>query len=91
MGFGGMVAIIVMLFAIGMQSPVAAKKFDTIQCSRLDIVDADGNVGIVLGVTDHGGRIDVYEKDGKSNASLNINDDGRVVNTFDKFGNSINR
>lgn len=65
MGFGGMVAIIVMLFAIGMQSPVAAKKFDTIQCSRSDIVDADGNVGMVLGINDHGGRVDVYEKDGK--------------------------
>ncbi len=44
MGFGGMIAIIGMLFAIGMLSSVTAQndKFDTIQCSRLEVVDADG-------------------------------------------------
>lgn len=64
-GVGGMIAIIGMLFAVGMLSSVMAQNynFDTIQCSRLDIVDADGNVGMVLGINDHGGR--VYERDGK--------------------------
>ena len=93
MGFGGMIAIIGMLYAFGMLSSVMAQnnKFDTFQCSRLDIVDADGKVGMVLGINDHGGRVDVYGKDGKSNASLKIDDDDGVVNTFDEFGNSKNR
>ena len=91
MGFGGMIAIIGMLFAIGMQSSVAAKKFDTIQCSRLDIVVADGNVGMVLAINDHGGRVDIYGKDGVSYVPLNVEEAGGVVNTIDKFGNSKNR
>ena len=39
MGFGGIIAIIGMFFAIGMLSCAAVQKdkFDTIQCSRLEI------------------------------------------------------
>lgn len=48
MGFGGMIAIIGMLFAFGMHSSVAAKKFDTIQCSRLEVVDMLGKPVVVL-------------------------------------------
>ncbi len=48
MGFGGMIAIIGMLFAFGMLSAVAAKKFDTIQCSRLEVVNALGKPVVVL-------------------------------------------
>lgn len=41
MGFGGMIAIIGTLFAIGMLSCIAVQKdkFDAIQCSRLEILN----------------------------------------------------
>ena len=41
MGFGGMIAIIGTMFAIGMLSCGAVQKdrFDTIQCSRLEILN----------------------------------------------------
>ena len=50
MGFGGMIAIIGTLFAIGMLSCIAVQKdkFDAIQCSRLEIVDAAGEAMVVL-------------------------------------------
>ena len=50
MGFGGMIAIVGMLFAFGMLSSVTAQRdrFDTIQCSRLKVVDADGRVRVIL-------------------------------------------
>ena len=66
MGFGGMIAIIGMLFAIGMLSSVTAQndKFDTIQCSRLEVVDADGKVRVVLQYYPFLGYVTTYGKDG---------------------------
>ena len=57
MGFGGMIAIIGMLFAFGMLSSVMAQnnKFDTIQCSRLKVVDADGEARVILAFRELGG------------------------------------
>ena len=50
MGFGGMIAIIGMLFGIGLLSSVTAQKdmFDTIQCTRLEVVDEDGMPRVIL-------------------------------------------
>lgn len=53
MGFGGMIAIIGTLFAIGRLSCAAVQKdrFDTIQCSRLEILNKfDVPVLMVLNV-----------------------------------------
>ena len=51
MGFGGMIAIIGTLFAIGMLSCVTVQKdkFDTIQCSRLEILNKFGVPVVIRG------------------------------------------
>lgn len=78
MGFGGMIAIIGMSFAVGMLSSVTAQndKFDTIQCSRLEVVDEKGNSMVALGVTEYGGRVVVMDKDRKSGVTLGIREYG---------------
>lgn len=72
MGVGGMIAIIGMLFGIGMLSPVTAQrdKFDTIQCRSLEIVDEDDNVSVILTNNEHGGTVGVVSKDGRKKAGF---------------------
>ena len=71
-------------------SPVIAQRdnFDTIQCSRLEVVDADGNAGVVLKIAEGGGVVTTLGKDGKSQASLGIAifGPGGVVNVRDVDG-----
>lgn len=88
--FGAVMAIIGMLFGIGMLSPVTAQrdKFGDIQCISFRVVDADGTVGIVLGIDRHGGVVGVRDKDGKSAARLDIGEHGGVVSKHGKDGES---
>ena len=51
-------------------------KFDTIQCHRLEVVDADGKPGVILTVDDDGGRVEVLGKDGKVKAGLGVTEHG---------------
>ena len=78
MGFGGIIAIIGMSFAVGMLSSVTAQndKFDTIQCSRLEVVDGKGNSMVALGVTEYGGCVVGMDKDRKSGVTLGIREYG---------------
>lgn len=72
-------------------SPVTAQgdKFDTIQCSKLEVVDANGVPRVIIDVdekvslsggdfTQHGGRVTVRGKPG-AEASLDIYGDGGRV------------
>ena len=92
MGFGGMIAIIGMLFAIGMLSSVTAQndKFDTIQCSRLEVVDADGKVRVVLQYYPFLGYVTTYGKDGLPQLMLgtDIEEHGGHVIAYGKGGES---
>ncbi len=58
-------------------------KFDTIQCSRLEVVDADGKPLVVLAIGEYGGGVGAYGKDGKSIAGLAISEHGGRVDVFD--------
>lgn len=91
MGFGGVIAIIGMLFAIGMLSSVTAQrdKFGEIECTSLRVVDADGNTKVVLTITETGGRVIVGGKDGESTAAIGINEYGGSVVASGKDGKSV--
>lgn len=88
MGFGGIIAVIGMLFAIGMLTSVTAHndKFDKIQCSRLEVVDADGIPRVILTSDEHGGRVVVYGKDWKKSG---LSDDGGALIATGKDWNSV--
>ena len=60
-------------------------KFGTIECDQLEVVDADGVVGVVLSIGEHGGRIDVV-KDDISKVVLHITEHGGVTAVRDKDG-----
>ena len=68
-------------------SPITAQrdKFGTIQCDQLEVVDADGVVGVVLSIGEHGGRIDVV-KDDISKVVLHITEHGGVAAVRDNDG-----
>ena len=61
------------------------QKFDTIQCSRLEVVDADGVARLILSINEHGGHVGVYGKDGQL-ASLSINERGGHAGVYGKIG-----
>lgn len=88
MGFGGLIAIIGMLFAIGMLSTVTAQsdKFETIQCSRLEVVDAEGTVRVTITTDEQGGVVTAHGKNGHSEASLRVEEDGGRVVAVGKDG-----
>ena len=85
--FGCLCAIIGML-----ASPVRAQydKFDTIQCSRLEIVDAVGQKDVVLGSSEHGGYVHVYGKgeDKKTAVLLLINERGAHIAVTSRYAKS---
>ena len=87
---GGALVAVGMAVAAFVVSPVTAQrdKFDTIQCSRLVVVDADSKMRISLGVDEHGGRVDAYGNDGKSGVILRIEEEGGVVAAHGKDGES---
>ena len=60
MGFGGIIAIIGMLFGIGMVSSSTAQKdkFGEIECSSLRVVDEDGITRVILSTDDRAGYDD---------------------------------
>ena len=65
-GFGCLFTIIGMLL-----SPVTAQKaMETIQCSRLEVVDAEGTVRVTITTDEQGGVVTAYGKNGHSEASL---------------------
>ena len=85
---GGALVVVGMAVAVLLVSPVTAQndKFDTIQCSRLVVVDADGVVGIVLSMGGYGGRVDVLGKDDISKVVLDITEQGGTIALRDKDG-----
>ena len=85
---GGALVAVGMAVAILLVSPVTAQndKYDTIQCSQLEVVDADGVVGIVLSMGGHGGRVDVLGKDDISKVVLDITEQGGTFALRDKDG-----
>ncbi|MDE0184748.1 MAG: hypothetical protein OXP71_04750 [Candidatus Poribacteria bacterium] len=56
-------------------SPVTAQrdKFDTLQCSKLEVVDANGVARVVLKTNENSGDIGVYGEDGDEYVSINSN------------------
>jgi len=85
---GGALVAVGMAVAVLLVSPVTAQtdKYDTIQCSQLEVVDADGVVGIVLSMGGHGGRVDVLGKDDISKVVLDITEQGGTIALRDKDG-----
>ena len=83
MGFGGMIAIVGMLFAFGMLSSVTAQKdkFGDIECTSLRIINANDIARVFLG-TDlfQSGRVSVYGiKEGQSKVEIsNVEHGGHV-------------
>lgn len=61
--FGFLLAVLGMVL-----SPVAAHKdkIGEIECTKLRVVDKDGNTMVELGIKKNGGRISAFGKDGKS-------------------------
>ncbi len=88
MALGSVFTIVGMLFAVGMLSPVTAQndKFDTIQCSRLEVVDADGITRVILTTGESGGWGAAFGKDGKSRVGRAIGEYGGRVDAFGKDG-----
>lgn len=92
MGFGGLIAIIGMLFGIGMLSSVTAQrdKFGAIECTSLRVVDAAGEVGVWLTVDAHGGGVSVHgtewKSGGKAGVLLGISEAGGYVDAYSKEG-----
>ena len=86
MGFGGMIAIIGMLFGIGIVSSGTAQrdKFGDIDCRSLRVVDADGKGAVVIGRD----GVFVNGKGGKYGVSLQIDEHGGLVVVSGKDGES---
>ncbi len=63
-------------------------KFETIQCSRLEIVDAEGTLKVVLGNSEQGGFVTVADNDGELRASVYSDDCGGRVTVFGRKGKS---
>ena len=104
MALGSIFTIIGMLFAIGMLPSVTAQrdKFDTIQCSRLVVVNAAGINEVILDGNEHGGAVVVSGKDGepmvgvgvsgkddKSGAVLDFTEHGSIVVVSGKDGEPV--
>ena len=80
-------------------SPVTAQKdkFDAIQCSRLEVVNSEGKVQVILSTNPldmmHSdvvwigvGRVAVSGKDGKSGARVDVTEQRGLVDVFGKDG-----
>lgn len=81
-GFGSLFTIIGMLFP-----PVTAQKpLDTIQCSKLVVLDAEGTAQVTISTDDQGGIVTAYGKNGHSEASLRAEEDGGRVAVVGKDG-----
>ena len=59
--------------------------FDEIQCTRLTVVDKQGNVAVLLATDEHGGVVGVYGKDGGS-AGMGIGEHSGFVRVHRKDG-----
>ena len=80
--FGLLCAVIGMLL-----SPVTAQKaMETIQCSRLEVVDAEGTVRVTITTDEQGGVVTAHGKNGHSEASLRVEEDGGRVAVVGKDG-----
>ena len=80
--FGLLCAVIGMLL-----SPVTAQKaFETIQCSKLVVLDAEGTARVTISTDDQGGVVTAYGKNGHSEASLRAEEDGGRVAVVGKDG-----
>ncbi len=90
MAVGSVFTIIGMLFAIGLLSSVTAQrdKFGKIECTKLRVVDAEGNKQVILTFDEHGGYVAAYGKDGKSKAGLYNSEYGGLVGAYGKDGKS---
>ena len=81
-GFGSLFTIIGMLL-----SPVTAQKaFETIKCSKLEVLDAEGTARVTIFTDDQGGVVTAYGKEGHSEASLRAEEDGGRVAVVGKDG-----
>ena len=86
---GGALVAVGMVVALLAVPPVTAQrdKLDMIQCSQLEVVDADGVVGIVLSMGEHGGRVDVLGNDDISKVALDVTtEQGGTIALRDKDG-----
>ena len=83
MALGSMFTILGMLL-----SSVAAQrdKFDTIQCRRIEVVNARDNPMVILTIDDDGGAVVAYGKDDKSLVTLDINEHGGIIGVAGKDG-----
>lgn len=63
-------------------------RFETIQCSRLEIVDAEGTLKVALGNSEQGGFVTVADNDGELRASVYSDDCGGRVTVFGRMGKS---
>ena len=80
--FGLLCAVIGMLL-----SPVTAQKaMETIQCSRLEVVDAEGTERVTITTDEQGGVVTAHGKNGHSEASLRAEEDGGRVAVVGKDG-----
>jgi len=69
---------------VGFTSNGAKDKFDTIQCSQLEVVDAAGKHSVIIDSTSD--RVGAYSKDGKT-ALVGFGEVGGHVFIVDKYGN----
>ena len=59
--------------------------FDEIQCTRLTVVDKQGNMAVALDTDDANGSVYVFGKDGGA-AAMNINSDGGSIAVYNNQG-----
>jgi len=96
---GGALVAVGMAVALLMVSPVTAEKgfdlsgrlqkFGTIQCSRLEVVDADSPARVVLTIGDDGGLVYAMPKDGGGIVALNFDEHGGRVAARGKNGTQV--
>ncbi len=75
-GFGALILFIGMLL-----SPVTAQRdrFGEIECTKLRVVDANGNTRVIISSGVDGGSVFAYGKDGKAWAALGVSEHGGLV------------
>ena len=61
--------------------------FDEIQCTRLTVVDKQGDLAVLLATDEDGGLVGVYGKDGES-VGMGISEHGGFVGVYGKDGES---
>ena len=82
---GGIVGSIITAFVVP-SGTALRDKFDMIQCRRLEVVDAAGEVQVVLSVSENGGYVGAGSKNGNVWASLGAGKHGGIIAAMDESG-----